>query len=439
MKWPIPDPEKYGVSLKTGFLPEEPPLKRLPAYFEPWEEVADDLPALLLTKQVRSRINALPTLDASRLSGENEIRRAYSMLGFLAHAFVWCRPVPVDTLPSNICAPWIEVSSILGLPPVATYAGLCLWNWRVISAVSHEDWDLEHLATQHTYTGSIDESWFYLVSVELERRGGPCIELGINALEAVRDGNDQRLEVSLQALAEAIESMSKLLCRMTELCDPHAFYNRLRPFLAGWKNMEGSGLPAQGVVYGSDAIPRAFSGGSNAQSSLIQVLDILLNVQHRPLGDRTPPTLSTSSAAYEPPSTAVNGFLIEMRQYMPKQHRQFLQSLERVANIRDYVVSSGNSSLITAYDACLACLRGFRTRHIQIVTRYITIPSREQADSSGKVGLARSSGEVGTGGTTLLPFLRQLRDETGDVAAGNWGRRLLTVTEKPVTPVQKKG
>lgn len=438
MKWPIPDPTNYDVSLETGFLPEEPPPKRLPAYYEPWEEVADDLPALILTKQIRKRITALPNLDASRLSGKAEIRRAYSILGFLAHAYVWCRPTPVSNLPSNICDPWIETSSKLGLPPVCTYASVCLWNWRTLSAESPREWDLEHLATQHTYTGSIDESWFYLISVELEKKGGPCIAHGLDALKAIREGNDEKLEEFLQLLAEDIDSMSALLSRMTELCDPHAFYNRLRPFLAGWQNMEASGLPSAGVIYGSETSPRKYCGGSNAQSSLIQVLDIFLSVHHRPLGERTPPSLFSKREGHEsPPSTAANNFLIEMRQYMPREHREFLQSLERVANIRDYVLSSGSSRLMTAYDACLACLRGFRTRHIQIVTRYITIPARESSKSDGSVGLARSSGEVGTGGTTLLPFLRQVRDETGDAAAGDWGSRLLTVTEKPLVPHKK--
>jgi len=32
----------------------------------------------------------------------------------------------------------------------------------------------------------------------------------------------------------------------------------------------------------------------------------------------------------------------------------------------------------------------------------------------------------GTGGTALIPFLKQARDETGEPAVGNWARRLLT-------------
>jgi indoleamine 2,3-dioxygenase len=39
---------------------------------------------------------------------------------------------------------------------------------------------------------------------------------------------------------------------------------------------------------------------------------------------------------------------------------------------------------------------------------------------------AAKNNNRGTGGTALLPFLKQARDETGDSAAGSWGKRLLS-------------
>lgn len=53
----IPRLEDYGISEKTGFLPEQPPLRRLPEYFEPWEQVVDDLSHLLVAWKLRARID----------------------------------------------------------------------------------------------------------------------------------------------------------------------------------------------------------------------------------------------------------------------------------------------------------------------------------------------------------------------------------------------
>lgn len=52
------------------------------------------------------------------------------------------------------------------------------------------------------------------------------------------------------------------------------------------------------------------------------------------------------------------------------------------------------------------------------------------SSSTMRSGLAKKkkngAEEKGTGGTSLLPFLKQCRDETGDPAAGNWGKRILS-------------
>jgi len=76
-------------------------------------------------------------------------------------------------------------------------------------------------------------------------------------------------------------------------------------------------------------------------------------------------------------------------------------------------------------------LKLFRDKHIQIVTRYVVLQAKKTekmgSSSTLRSGLARKKKEErGTGGTSLLPFLKQCRDETGDPAAGNWGQRILS-------------
>lgn len=433
--YPLPELSDYDVSEKTGFLPEELPVTRLPAYYDAWENTVGVLPALLLTKRIRSVVDKFEVLDTSHLETEPQWRRAYSVLGFLSHAYIWGVDIPTNKLPVQLAKPWIEISDHLRIPPIATYAGLCLWNWQEIlpQEGKYEDDEtfLDNLRTISTFTGSTDESWFYLVSVYFEYRCAPCIRTGLDAIRYARSDEPEKVTECLKELAESIDYLGSVLMKMEEMCDPHVFYYKLRPYLAGWKNMESAGLP-NGVYYGDEKEPRLLSGGSNAQSSSIQTLDLLLNVNHMATGE------STSDEAH------ANPFMSEMRSYMPEKHADFLEHLSKVNIIRDYVMKNAlkNKELVLAYDASVAMLKIFRDKHIRIVTRYIVIQAQKEKTmgsegvqkSTLRAGLAKSNSKSkvlrGTGGTALLPFLKQCRDETGNTAAGSWGKRLLSVKEK---------
>ena len=87
---PIPFPDDYGVSQSYGFLPDELPLEALPdPYYKRWEYVVSNLQALLLSKRLRHTIDTLPIVTASRLRTPAEWRRAYVLLSFMTHAYIW--------------------------------------------------------------------------------------------------------------------------------------------------------------------------------------------------------------------------------------------------------------------------------------------------------------------------------------------------------------
>lgn len=331
---------------------------------------------------------------------------------------------------------------------MATYAAEVLWNYKPLFGDEPID-NLENLSTLTTFTGSLDESWFYIVSVAIEAKAAPILPVMLDAFAAARIGDETTVASALQRCAELLEDLGGLLLRMYDSCDPHVFYHRMRPFLAGSKGMTEAGLP-RGVQFddGSGTQPFVqFSGGSNAQSSMLQFFDIALGIEHRPTGvRRAPPSPGTVAAAADPPAPSHN-FINEMRRYMPKQHREFLEHVAHVANLRDFVKAhESNRILATSYDACLAMLRDFRDKHMQIVSRYIIVKSRESqsharsmsprhAPSFG-LAAASSNGEGsrdkkqlrGTGGTALVQFLRQARDESSEPAIGDWARRILTNT-----------
>lgn len=169
----------------------------------------------------------------------------------------------------------------LGLPPTATYAALNLWNYKTVDPtipLSVPD----NLRVLHSFTGTDDEAWFYLISVAIESRGAHTIPLMIQCMEAVRRGDHWKVVQGLDALRICINELGLILERMYERLDPQVFYFHIRPFLAGSKGMATAGLP-RGVYYDEGEGKgewRQYSGGSNAQSSLIQFFDIILGVQH---------------------------------------------------------------------------------------------------------------------------------------------------------------
>ena len=87
---PLPVLDDYGISAEHGFLPAELPLEVLPdPYYNRWEAIIANLQALLLSKRLRALIHDLPILSTSRLGHPTEWRRAYVVLSFLTHAYIW--------------------------------------------------------------------------------------------------------------------------------------------------------------------------------------------------------------------------------------------------------------------------------------------------------------------------------------------------------------
>ena len=158
----------------------------------------------------------------------------------------------------------------------------------------------ENLITPTSFTGTMDESWFYRVSVTIESRGAPTIPLVLNAIQAARANDTRTVSECLGVLAECILDLRELLGRLTEHCSPQAFYFQIRPFLAGSKNMGEAGLP-DGVLLedgsGKEQY-RKYAGGSNAQSSLIQFFDLALGVQHRPTGVKKDPASQKTAGGH---------------------------------------------------------------------------------------------------------------------------------------------
>lgn len=83
------DLSEFAVT-KNAFLPEKSPVQMLSdPYYEPWEFIGQNLSELIDQGRIRDAVKNLPTLSTDRLCSEAEWRRAYAMLAFVTHAYVW--------------------------------------------------------------------------------------------------------------------------------------------------------------------------------------------------------------------------------------------------------------------------------------------------------------------------------------------------------------
>ncbi|GIV04892.1 MAG: hypothetical protein KatS3mg016_0467 [Fimbriimonadales bacterium] len=376
--------EDYEVHPERGFLPAEDPLPYLEdPYYAPWEQIAADLPKLLVARQLRPVVDGMPRLTTERLQTEREVRRAMMLLSYIGHGYVWNGDAPADRIPANLAQPWYEVSQRLGRPPVLSYASYALDNWRRLNPSAPIE--LGNIVLLQNFLAGLDEEWFILIHVDIEAKAARAIRQIPTALRAATERNLPALTTALQEVASALEQMYAVLARMPEACDPYIYYHRVRPYIHGWKNNPAlpNGLIYEGVeAYGGQ--PQQFRGETGAQSSIIPTLDALLGIQH----------------ADDPLKT----YLMEMRLYMPPAHRRFMEAVEARSTVRNVVLQSGEAALRDAYNACVENIQRFRALHLEYAARYIY---KQQAKDP------KNPTSVGTGGTPFMKYLKKHRDESG--------------------------
>jgi indoleamine 2,3-dioxygenase len=374
----------FHVDPQRGFLPTPDPLTQLPSAFACWEEVARELPKLLVTGTTRRRLEQLPILKVSTLHQHRQLERVMMLLSYFGHAYVWGEPTPTNRLPASIAVPWYAVSQRLGRPPVLSYASYALHNWRRLDPTGPIA--LGNIVLLQNFLAGVDEEWFILVHVDIEAAVAPALAALGPAQTAVLANQGQELEHSLTTIAAALEHAYATLLRMTERCDPYIYYQRVRPYIHGWKNHPA--LPA-GVIYdGVEAYggaPQQFRGETGAQSSIIPSLDAVLGITHK--------------------DDPLRPYLMEMRDYMPREHRAFIETLEQGPSLREYIMAhrTAQPTLREAYNACVHWVAEFRAKHLEYAARYIHQQSQQGMDNPTNVG---------TGGTPFMPYLKKHRDET---------------------------
>jgi indoleamine 2,3-dioxygenase len=229
---------------ERGFLPLQDPLTRLPQPYDEWENVALGLPKLFASDHLRRIIEDLPPFPIETIGDDRERERAMILLSYLGHAYVWGGDKPAQILPKRLAVPWHSVAGNLGRTPVLSYSSYALHNFFRFDP--NRDVECGNLGLIQNFLGGIDEEWFILIHVEIERRAAP----GIAALQACLDtadaGDADYLEARLAEVAASLAAMYATLKRMPDRCDPYIYFHRVRPYIHGWKNHPD--LPI-GVIY----------------------------------------------------------------------------------------------------------------------------------------------------------------------------------------------
>jgi indoleamine 2,3-dioxygenase len=362
----------WQVSAQRGFLMARDPVPRwaVDAVTAEVLAVAEALPDLVAERRVRAAVAALPVPDMPRLRlAAVEAERLHQAYAFLANAYLWQPGAdPIRRLPHQVAVPFAAIADRIGRPPILSYAGTQLANYRVLDE-GQPLADPTNLAPIQCFQHSSDEAWFWVIHCAIEAAGAPAVIAGQAACDAARVGDTAALETALGVIAEGLQAVTALARRISEGCSPDSFYRTLRPFMFS---------PPEGVVFEGvarfEGKPQAFLGQTGAQSSLMPAICAALGIRH---GD-----------------TEMTHYLEAVRAYMPPPHRAFIADLDGSA-VRG--AASGHAALREAYNACVAGVVAFRRVHLTLAATYIA---------------QHVENPKGTGGTDFMHWLRKMTTET---------------------------
>ena len=364
--------EYFEVDPHNGFLPAEDPPLRLGENYAAWDDLATHLSDYLNASVHRRKIESLPLIENPVFESKAELERAMLLLCYFAHAYINGPGKPTKILPESISVPWVDMGLQLGRPPIINHSSSVLNNWRRLD--DSRPLALDNIAPIMQFHGGLDESWFFMVTVFIEKTGAPAIPLLLELVELALNNELELANEHLVQLVPIVEKMKMALLRMYENCDPHIFFHRIRPFLASFESVHYQGVTPE---------VRNYHGGSAAQSSLLQLFDCALQMDysHRP---------------------STQNYLLEMRKYMPPKHSELLYHIEKKSRIREQI--QNHPPLKEAYRELINNLIEFRQEHLKIVGLYIM----KQAKASG-------ASSLGTGGTNPMIFLKSIKNRNEEL------------------------
>ncbi|QRW17908.1 indoleamine 2,3-dioxygenase [Rhizoctonia solani] len=308
---------EFGLDSKTGFLPTQVPLARLPAAFNKWEDAlqqamvilkrpgdSDDPPPTDEEREQSSRwrenLRTMEVISIDPLQVDLRVaQRAHHVLAFLVQFYVQSLPPRAETelgpihIPRSLAIPFVDVSRYLDIAPILTYADCVLWNFYLEDP--SKPLTLENIRIRDLFTKDYQEEHFFLTSARIEIRGFEAIQLMGDAIAMTRKAqnldvvvDEIRLQSILARLAIVIDDLNQILWSVKDACGYQFFYWVFRPVSSLFRNGYGSpkwlyeGVDGEGIEF-------QCSGPSAGQAALMHAFDVFLGIGHPQKDDRYSP------------------------------------------------------------------------------------------------------------------------------------------------------
>ncbi len=352
--------------IERGFLPAIDPLPAFPldSPLVALDRLGDDLPSLLNDANCSAylRRQTIPPWSPPRDPAliESWLQHYYVRVGFLASAYVNQIGQPaVNTLPANLAVPLVDVCRRLNRPPILSYDGYALYNWRRFDPAGPIA--LGNIDTLQNFVHLYDEHWFILVHVEIEAIAARILAAIDQMAPALAAGDSLVVNRALIEIGDAVWQQVGVLRRIPEHMDPAVYYKSFRPYIRFFEH----------VVYeGVDATALDYRGETGAQSSIMPTLVALMKIPHRP--------------------SQLTNHLADMQNFMPADHRVLIAQVAALPEVKPLADKEPFNNVLEA-------MAVFREVHYGWANEYIH---------------KRVTDPRGTGGTPYMQWLRQLIDET---------------------------
>lgn len=108
---------------------------------------------------------------------------------------------------------------------------------------------------------------------------------------------------------------------------------------------------------------------------------------------------------------------------MPPAHRKLIEDISVQPSLKTFVQQRASGELTQAFQNCVRKLLALRNYHMTVVSRFITIPAararqiRDQTFEVEEEIISKAPAvleERGTGGSSIMMFLKNVRSETKD-------------------------
>lgn len=425
--------DQYDISDRYGFLTDPAKIpQELPPGFEEYKPIVDviDNPdgnyfRNLVNKLKQGKPQEYYIALANSLSDAQKLQ-IYTIFTFIAQKYVRCmgaiKPIPlnlqlydlicwlfnapvsqrekqIQEIPYEIGLIWNECSKPFKLPCVTAYSAVILNNFRLKPGcvIGTETLNLDDIIPVYAISDTYAELHFYKLHMAIEALGHKIIKSMYFIGDQIK--SKENMIALLKEIRTTVRQIHIVLIRMYSKCRPEVFWKCVRIYLGGYT--KDNGLPDGLKVTGTN-ISFKFGGGSAAQSTLIQAIDIFFNIDQAKHGET---------------------FLKNQRDYMPFKHRQFLKDLAQIHSgdlIRNTVISYNDQEVTDEYNKAVDALKEFRRSHYNLVHNYIDkFVDKSKANVNAMAELEKNNvhGSKGSGG---LPTekLKDFIDETEDTKIG---------------------